>query len=65
MMGLRMLVIRNVKLYFKDKGMFFSSLITPRMLFLMLPRMLPSLQKRKGFPLMLKVQQLDLRINNE
>lgn len=29
MMGLRMLVIRNVKLYFKDKGMFFSSLITP------------------------------------
>lgn len=29
MMGLRMLVLRNVKLYFKDKGMFFSSLITP------------------------------------
>lgn len=29
MMGLTSLVKRNTKLYFKDKGMFFSSLITP------------------------------------
>ena len=29
MTGLSALVKRNVKLYFKDKGMFFSSLITP------------------------------------
>ena len=29
MMGLWALVKRNTKLYFKDKGMFFSSLITP------------------------------------
>ena len=29
MTGLTSLVKRNTKLYFKDKGMFFSSLITP------------------------------------
>ena len=29
MTGLWALVRRNVKLYFRDKGMFFSSLITP------------------------------------
>ena len=29
MTGLLALVRRNIKLYFKDKGMFFSSLITP------------------------------------
>ncbi len=29
MMGLGALIRRNVKLYFKDKGMFFTSLITP------------------------------------
>ena len=29
MTGLSALVKRNTKLYFKDKGMFFSSLITP------------------------------------
>ena len=29
MTGLFALVKRNTKLYFKDKGMFFSSLITP------------------------------------
>lgn len=32
MMGLGNLVRRNVKLFFKDKGMFFSSLITPLIL---------------------------------
>ena len=30
--GLGALTKRNVKLYFKDKGMFFSSLITPLIL---------------------------------
>ena len=29
MIGLKALVARNVKLYFKDKGMFLTSLITP------------------------------------
>ena len=29
MTGLKALVARNVKLYFKDKGMFLTSLITP------------------------------------
>lgn len=29
MTGLGALIRRNVKLYFKDKGMFFTSLITP------------------------------------
>lgn len=29
MTGLGALIRRNTKLYFKDKGMFFSSLITP------------------------------------
>ena len=29
MTGLRSLTRRNVKLFFKDKGMFISSLITP------------------------------------
>lgn len=32
MMGLGALIRRNVKLYFKDKGMFFTSLITPMIL---------------------------------
>lgn len=32
MMGLGALIWRNVKLYFKDKGMFFTSLITPMIL---------------------------------
>ena len=32
MMGLTSLVKRNTKLYFKDKGMFFTSLITPLIL---------------------------------
>ena len=32
MTGLFALVKRNTKLYFKDKGMFFSSLITPLIL---------------------------------
>lgn len=32
MMGLKMLVWRNTKLFFKDKGMFFTSLITPLIL---------------------------------
>ena len=29
MTGLGALIKRNVKLYFRDKGMFFTSLITP------------------------------------
>lgn len=29
MMGLGNLIKRNIKLFFKDKGMFFTSLITP------------------------------------
>ena len=29
MTGLYSLIKRNIKLYFKDKGLFFSSLITP------------------------------------
>ena len=29
MTGLASLIKRNTKLYFKDKGMFFTSLITP------------------------------------
>ena len=32
MMGLCALVKRNTKLFFKDKGMFFTSLITPLIL---------------------------------
>lgn len=32
MIGLTALIRRNIKLYFKDKGMFFSSLITPLIL---------------------------------
>ena len=32
MTGLSALVLRNIKLYFKDKGMFFTSLITPLIL---------------------------------
>ncbi len=32
MTGLYSLTVRNIKLYFKDKGMFFSSLITPMIL---------------------------------
>ena len=32
MTGLCALIRRNVKLYFKDKGMFFTSLITPAIL---------------------------------
>ena len=32
MSGLGALVRRNTKLYFKDKGMFFTSLITPLIL---------------------------------
>ena len=32
MTGLGALIRRNVKLYFKDKGMFFTSLITPMIL---------------------------------
>lgn len=35
MTGLSALVKRNTKLYFKDKGMFFSSLITPVILFVL------------------------------
>ena len=29
---LKAMVLRNIKLYFKDKGMFFTSLITPAIL---------------------------------
>ena len=29
MTGLGNLVVRNIKMYFKDKGLFFTSLITP------------------------------------
>ena len=32
MTGLGALIRRNIKLYFKDKGMFFTSLITPLIL---------------------------------
>ena len=32
MTGIGALVKRNIKLYFKDKGMFFTSLITPLIL---------------------------------
>ena len=32
MTGLSALIRRNIKLYFKDKGMFFTSLITPLIL---------------------------------
>ena len=32
MTGLYALIRRNIKLYFKDKGMFFTSLITPLIL---------------------------------
>ena len=35
MIGLGALVKRNIKLYFKDKGMFFTSLITPLILLIL------------------------------
>lgn len=42
MTGLGALIRRNVKLYFRDKGMFFTSLITPVILLVLYSTFLAS-----------------------
>ena len=43
MKGLNALVWRNTKLFFKDKGMFFTSLITPLILLVLFVKFLGNL----------------------
>ena len=43
MTGLWTLIRRNTQLYFKDKGMFFSSLITPVILLVLLVQVLQTI----------------------
>ena len=45
MTGLSALIKRNIKLYFRDKGMFFSSLITPIILFILFITFLGSIYR--------------------
>lgn len=45
MTGLRALVKRNIKMFFKDKGMFFTSLITPMILLVLYMTFLASVYK--------------------
>ena len=45
MTGLSALIIRNIKLYFRDKGMFFSSLITPIILLILFVTFLGSIYR--------------------
>lgn len=45
MTGLSALIKRNIKLYFRDKGMFFSSLITPIILLILFVTFLGSIYR--------------------
>ena len=49
MTGLGALIRRNVKLYFKDKGMFFTSLITPMILLVLYSTFLGNVYRRVCF----------------
>lgn len=42
---LKAMVLRNIKLYFKDKGMFFTSLITPAILLVLYATFLGSVYR--------------------
>ena len=60
MMGLGNLIKRNIKLFFKDKGMFFTSLITPVILLVLYATFLANVYRDSfvsNIPEMIKMAQ--------